>query len=495
MQKRVRGINLDKYQFIQITQMLNMNYQITIKTLKKQGYKNTKIAEQIGCHRNTVRNILDKPKIVEKQTRNKDSYFEQYHDDIKNLLDQKVSRVRIHEILNDKYCLSRTYDSMCKYIQGNLSTLPQAYIVQETSPGEVAEVDFGYAGLQPDSTGKFVKTWVLSMVLTHSRKDFYTTVTNQKVESFCKALEEGFSFFGGVPKNLKVDNLKAAVIKNCRFGLEFNKDFLEFSYHYGFVIRPCTPYQPNQKGKVERSIDYVKKKIFVQRSFKNQHQLKIALRDWNIQVSNLRTHGTTKHIPQDVFLAQEKQCLLPLPQDKFFVSEIYLRIVKPNCHISFDNSYYSVPYQWVSKQVEVRKFDNIIKIYGDDTTIAIHKISGLVGDYVTVHEHYPEHRIYSETEFQNYCEQKMLSIGSNAHTLFKKLLESDTTWHRTVRKITGLCNTYGNVVVDKAIGRSLYFNAYHYATIKNICEKGLFDLACEPLLVSANLNDQRKEVY
>ena len=474
-------------------QMLNMNYQVTIKTLKKQGYKNTQIAEQLGCHRNTVKNILDKPKLIEKQVRSKDSYFAQYQNEIKEFLDKKISRLRIYEILGEKYKLDRTYDSMCKYIQNNLSNPPQVFVVQETSPGEVAEVDFGYIGLQPDNTGEFVKTWVLSMVLSHSRKDFYTVVTNQKVESFCKALEEGFDFFGGVPRSVKVDNLKAAILKNFRFDLEFNKNFLEFAYHYGFVIKPCTPYKPNQKGKVERSVDYVKKNFFSERSFKTLYQLKVGLKDWNIHTSNQRIHGTTKCIPQDIFLTQEKKSLLPLPNDRFLVPELFLRTVKPNCHISFDNSYYSVPYIWVSKQVEIRKFNNILKIYADDTAIAVHKISNTPGTYTTIHSHYPEHRIYSETEYQNYAETKMFDIGTNAHILFKKLLEIDSTWSRTVRKILGLSNTYGNVIVDKAIGRSLYFNAYHFTTIKNICEKGLFDLDCEPLLIYDNLDNTKSD--
>lgn len=475
--------------------MFNMNYQITIKTLKKQGYKNTQIADQIGCHRNTVKNILDKPKIIEKQERIKSSYFAGFHDEIKRLLDKKVTRIRIYEILCDKYHIEKTYDSMCKYIQCYLPKTPMSFVVQEVIPGEEAEVDFGYVGLHPDTTGKLVKTWVLSVVLSYSRKSFYTSVTNQKVATFCKGLEDGFEFLGGVPKTLKIDNLKSAVLKNQQYDLEFNKTFLDFSYHYGFVIKPCTPYKPNQKGKVERSVDYVKGNFFSQRVFKSYFDLQNSLRDWNINKANLRIHGTTKAIPQEMFLSEEKQCLQPLPSIRFAVPDIYIRIVKPNCHISFDNNYYSVPYNFVSKQVEVRKFHNILKIYVEDENITIHKIALGTGLYVTNHNHYPEHRIYSQTQFQEHWEQKMLTIGINAHTLFKQLLDYDTTWQRTVRKIFGLTRIYDRDILDKAINRALYFNAYQYTTIKNICEKGLFDLPCEPLLIQNTVltNDKSKE--
>jgi transposase len=71
------------------------------------------------------------------------------------------------------------------------------------------------------------------------------------LETFCTGFQNAFAFFGGVPKKAKIDNLKPAVITNTQYKLEFNQGFLEFAYHYGFVINPCTPYSPEQKGTVE----------------------------------------------------------------------------------------------------------------------------------------------------------------------------------------------------------------------------------------------------
>jgi len=93
--------------------MLTMYQQITIKTLALQHKKQTEIATELGCHRNTVRNIINRP-VVEKPTRNRPSYFNQYRDQIKEWLTKKVSQLRIHEILVETYQVKQTYDSLSK---------------------------------------------------------------------------------------------------------------------------------------------------------------------------------------------------------------------------------------------------------------------------------------------------------------------------------------------------------------------------------------------
>lgn len=219
--------------------MLTMYQQITIKTLAKQGVKQTEIARELGCHRNTVRNIIHKDQVIEKQTRDKSSYFNPYHDQIRQWLSKKVTCLRIYELLKESYCISRTYDSLCKYIQKQFPKTPEAFGVQVTDPGEEAEVDFGYAGLQPiNIPGTPLirgKTWVLVVKLSYSRVGFHQITRDQKVTTLIKGITAAFEYFGGVPKRLKIDNLRAAIIKNQHFDLQYNQDFLEWANHYGCV--------------------------------------------------------------------------------------------------------------------------------------------------------------------------------------------------------------------------------------------------------------------
>ncbi|OGK58190.1 hypothetical protein A3H86_02975 [Candidatus Roizmanbacteria bacterium RIFCSPLOWO2_02_FULL_41_9] len=385
---------------------------------------------------------------------------------------------------------------MCKYIQAHFGKKQTAYVVQVTEPGEEAEVDFGYLGLVRDSvSGMMRKAYVFIMTLSYSRRSYYGVTCDQTVLSLIKAHMTAFEYFGGVPRRIKIDNLKAAILQNRRYDLEFNQNFLFFCYHYGCVITPCTPYEPQQKGKVESQVGYVKNNFWAGRTFEDQVDLKRQLDTWMRTYANMLVHGTTKQVPHEMFVSEERTALQSLPATVFVWQERVRRLVKPNCHVNFESNYYSVPHRWVGVEVEVRTSENIIKLYGDDQEIATHVKNSGTGLYVTNPSHYPEHKIYSETGYQAKYEQKMSGIGPHAHELFTILIATDRQgWNQTVRRILGLTVLYGQVKVDKAIKRALQFHAYAYPTIRRICEQNLQDMDVEQLLISpaASAEDTRR---
>lgn len=464
-----------------------MYQQITVKTLAKQGKLQKDIAMEMNCHRNTIGNILKREGIVEKQTRYKSSYFDTFHDRIKEYLIRNITRLRIWELLTEEQGMDRTYDAMCKYIQAHFGKKKEAYVVQVTEPGEEAEVDFGYLGMVRDPvSGCMKKAYVFIMTLSYSRLSYYEITYDQTVLSLIRAHTAAFEYFGGVPKRIKVDNLKAAILKNRRYDLEFNQNFLFFCYHYGCVITPCTPYEPQQKGKVESQVGYVENNFWAGRRFENMIDGEKQLNRWMREYANQRVHGTTKQVPYEVFVKEERSLLQSLPAVPFVWQERVRRLVKPNCHVNFENNYYSVPHRFVGAEVEVRTSGNMVKLYGDHQEIAVHVKSRGIGLYVTNPSHYPEHKIYSETGYQQKYEQKMNAIGPHAHTLFTILITTDRQgWNQTVRRILGLVPVYGVVKVDKAVKRALHFHAYSYATIKRICQQNLEDTDVEQLLISS----------
>jgi len=468
--------------------MLNMYKQITIHTLKDQGEKNTTIARQLGCHRNTVRNILLRKRFIEKQTRNKPSYFDSFHDKIRELLGKQITRLRIWEILSEEEGLQRTYASLCKYINKEFPQKPAAYGVQLPSPGEEAEVDFGYCHLLPNGQGTLSKTWVFIMTLGFSRDSYYCFTNDQKVATLMKAFVKAFEFFGGVPKKVKVDNLRAAILKNQHYDLQLNQDFLEFSNHYGFVIKPCTPYSPEQKGKVESQVKYFKKNFLAGREFKDVKERDKKLELWMTTYANERVHGTTKKVPAEEFARIEKQCLQPLPENPFAFFQRGERKVKKNCHINFENNYYSVPSLLVGKTVTIRFSDNLLRIVYNGEQVALHRIAKeKQGEYVTVRSHLPEYKCFSETEHQAKYEQKMREVGLFALKYFKRvLLKKDRYWFASIRSILGLVKTYGEETVNLSLKRALYFNVTSPSTIRNICEKKLYLFDKEPVLRKDN---------
>ena len=461
-----------------------MYKQITIKTLHKQGVKQSEIAKQIGCHRHTVAQIVGREQLIEQQTREKGSIFDPYKEHIKQMREKKSSVLKIFEILNDTYKVRSTYVNLCKYIQLHFPKHKEAFGVQVTNPGEVAEIDFGYLGLFPGPSGTRVKTYGLVITLPYSRLGFYAITYDQKLETLTHELENAFGYFGGVPRKLKVDNMKTAILKNQHYDLQFNQDFLEFAYHYNTVILPCTPYSPEQKGTVESGIKYLQGNFIAGGTFSNATEMKQKLWDWMDTYANKRIHGTTKKIPKEVFLAEEENALQRLPETPFTFFNRGSRTVGANCHIHFENNYYSVPSHLVGKAVTVRWNARTLRIIHEGEQVALHKLAVSVGEYVTRRSHLPDYKIYSETEYQKRAEEQMADIGDEAHEYFRFLLEKkESYWFRSVRIILGMAKEYGKDPVNLTLKRARYYQVRDLSTIRNILEKKLYLVTEEPRLL------------
>ena len=448
--------------------MLTMYKQITIKTLDKQGVKQTEIAKQIGCHRHTVANVLDREGFIEKQTRTKGSLFDPYKFQIKQWLGKKVSNLRQFEILTQNYGVKSTYVNLCKYIQARFPTESEAFGVQVTEPGEVAELDFGYLGMFPGPLGTLVKTYGFVVVLLYSRLGFYAITYDQKLETLIKELENAFAYFGGVPKRLKVDNMKTAILKNQHYDLEFNQDFLEFAYHYNTVIIPCTPYSPEQKGTVESGIKYLQGNFISGRTFSHSSAMKQQLTKWMDNYANQRVHGTTRKVPMQVFLAEEKEQLQAMPEESFSFFNRGIRIVASNCHIHFANNYYSVPSRLVGCDVTIRWNSHLVRIIHEGEQVALHTISPEIGVYVSNRSHLPDYKVYSTTEYQAKYEAKFADMGEDAHAYFREILKQrESYWFRTVRIILGFKQQYGQEAVNKSLKRARYYSVTDVGTIRD----------------------------
>ncbi len=468
-----------------------MYKQITIKTLHNQGEKKSQIARELGCHRNTVSNIIKRDGIIEKQTRARSSIFDLYQQKIREYLDKKISRLRIFELLDEEYGVRSTYINLCKYVQNQFPKKVETYGVQIVAPGEVAEIDFGYLGMLPGYLGKPVKTYGLAVILPYSKLDFYAICYDQRLETLVKELKAAFGYFGGVPRRLKVDNMKTAILRNQHYDLEFNQDFLEFASHYNAVVLPCSPYSPEQKGTVESGIKYLQSNFVAGRQFLNDADIKRQLRNWMDGYANIRIHGTTRKVPKEVFEMGEKDQLQPLPDEEFAFFNRCVRIVLPNCHVHFENNYYSVPALLAGKEVTVRFNDHLLRIIHQGEQAALHhKVTGSIGNFVTVRSHMPDYKVYSQTEYQARYEAKMADIGEYAHQYFTMLVTTKQSyWFRSVRIILGLEKEYGKEAVNLSLKRALYYCVTDIVTIKNILTKELYFLDIEPLMIKASKDD------
>ncbi|MBU0639003.1 MAG: IS21 family transposase [Planctomycetes bacterium] len=200
-------------------------------------------------------------------------------------LDQGLSAQRIHhQDLVAEHGFSGKYHSVRRFVRRLGEAAPLPFRRMEWAPGEEAQIDFGRGAPLVGPAGKRRVLHVLRVILSHSRKGYSEVVARQSTEDFIRALENAFHHFGGVPRTLVPDNLKAAVIQADWFDPEFNPKIQAFCQHYGTTLLPMRPRMPRHRGKCEAGVKFVQNN-----GLKARH-----LAYWEATVADTRIHGTTR---------------------------------------------------------------------------------------------------------------------------------------------------------------------------------------------------------
>ena len=184
----------------------------------------------------------------------------------------------------------------------------------ETPAGRQGQVDFA----------TFTLPWgrrhALVVVLSYSRLLWLRFYRRQTMAVLTDGLERAFARFGGVPKELLFDQMRAVVLSDQRVGggeLVLNAEFLRFAAHWGFHPRACRPYRAQTKGKVERPIRYIRDSFFYGRAIANDEDLNAQASGWVEGTANVRRHGTTGERPVDRFERDEREVLRPVARHPY----------------------------------------------------------------------------------------------------------------------------------------------------------------------------------
>jgi len=282
------------------------------------------------------------------------SFCEPYRDKIEPLVEQGVTADRIHRELVSEYGFTHSYQSVSRFVRSLKDDAPKRVWRMECEPGEEAQVDFGVIKTLITADGKMRFSNVLRVTLSFSRKGYTETLPSQNTECLIRSLENAFRHFGGTPKTVRIDNLKAGVRKADWYDPELNPKLADFANHYGTVIIPTRPYTPQHKGKVERDVAYVKSSALKGKEFISIQQQNIHLKEWEASVADLRIHGTTRKQVQSQFLNLEKPALQPLPASLFPCYSEGPRKVHRDSYIDVEKAYYDVPLEFTGTKVWVR---------------------------------------------------------------------------------------------------------------------------------------------
>jgi len=362
--------------------ILSVNQQQAISSLAAQGWSIRRIARELKVHRKTVKQYFP---VSEAASRGADissacspskctistagktgrkSVCGSHEKFIEHKLTQGLTAQRIYQDLKLEVQFTGSYESVKRFVRQLRRADPVRVWRMEVAPGEEVQVDFGAGAPIDGSDGRRRKSWVFRIVLSHSRKAYSEAVFHQDTETFLRCLENGFRHLGGVTQTINLDNLKAAVLRFDFADPDLNPKLREFARHYGTVILPCVPRTPEHKGKVERSIAYVKGNALAGRTFDCLAAQNKWLAYWEASVADLRIHGTTKRQVAQLF-AQERKHLLALPASLFPVFQEAPRLVHRDSYVEVAKAYYAVPAEYIARRVWARWDQREVRLFNE----------------------------------------------------------------------------------------------------------------------------------
>jgi len=374
---------------------------MNIRNDHKKGLSYTAIGEKYNIDWRTAKRYAQsehKPKYELSEP--KKSKLDPYKEQIDEWLEEApYSAARILEKVQEMGSDSK-YTIVKQYVATKKNELNQKATIRfETMPGLQGQVDWAFfEDYKVTESGEEKKLYCFLMILGYSRMRYIEFVTDMTTTTLIGCHINAFRYFGGYPEEILYDNMKQVVIKRLlkQEDSTLNSQFEDFAGFYGFKPILCRPYRGQTKGKVERTVSYVRDNFMVGIKYDSLDDLNRQAMNWLVKI-NGKIHGTTGEIPNQRLL---KERLSPLVRE-YIIDKINLRKVEKDCLISYSNNKYSVPSEYVGKYVTVVVLDNMLAAYNEGKQIALHRLSYHKNDMIVNRNHYRQILVKQNFDIEN----------------------------------------------------------------------------------------------
>jgi len=371
--------------------MLSKEDYAVIRSLNQRGVYLKDIAIELEVHPRTVSRALKRGSAPKRERKARRSKLDAYKAKVDQLLAEGVwnAMVVLREIQSSGYTGGRTI--LRQYVQPKrVLRAERATVRFETEPGKQLQSDWGEVLVEIG--GQMRKVHFIVNELGYSRRFHFWCTESEDAEHTYEGLIRSFEYFGGVTKEVLVDNQKTAVLQASNNGHpKFNERFVDLAGQYGFTPRACKPYRARTKGKDERMVGYIKQNFFVRyRSFESWVHLNQLAETWLHEEADPRVHGTVKEVVTERF-EREKPYLTPLPNMRYDTSYFEYRQVAWDGYIDVRGNRYSAPPALVGQRVAVRiGLDGLLRIYQAETLVTSHRLRHRQEGWSTIPEHQAE---------------------------------------------------------------------------------------------------------
>jgi len=331
------------------------------------------IADQLEVHPDTVKRAISAERFNASRTASRKTLTDPFVPYIQEILERypRLRATRVYEMVH-----ARGYSGsvvQLRRVVRSLRPVPtrEAMLRLKTLPGEQGQVDWASFGkVQIGRAERNLNCFVLT--LSYSRALWFEFALDQTLESFLRGHIRAFESFGGTPRELLHDNLRSAVLERRGELARLHPRYLELAGHYHFGPRPCRLARGSDKGRVERSIQYIRHSFFAARPFITLAELNAQALAWRDSVAHLRPWpgGDGRTVAE--VLAEEQPYLHKLPQHRFETDALMTVRSGKTHYVRFDSNDYSIPHTFVERDLMLSASETTIRILDGNTEIARH---------------------------------------------------------------------------------------------------------------------------
>lgn len=429
------------------------------------------IARQLGVHHDTVARVLCQAGVVEAR-RDKASIIDPYIPFIEATLEKYPSlrASRLHVMVKERgYTGGRDH---FRHLIARLRPRPkkEAFLRLRTLPGEQAQVDWAHFGKH--TVGKAQRLLMaFVMVLSWSRQIFLRFFLGHQMPHFLRGHVEAFDFYGGVPRVILSDNLKSEVLERQGDAIRFHPQLLDLAGHYRFEPRPVAVYRANQKGRVERAIQYVRGRFFAGRTWKDVADLNRQAREWCLGEAGERRHPDDPLLTVAKAFEQEKVRLLPLPDNPFPTDHRVEVSVGKDPYVTFDLNDYSIPHDLGRRPLVVVASEDTVRILDGNAVVATHPRSYDKWAQIEDPLHVEALELAKREARQSRGMDRLHHTAPSSHAFLVLVAERGGNLGATTVSLLRMLDTYGAADLEQALSLTVAKDTSHLGSVRQVLDQ------------------------
>ena len=429
------------------------------------------ISRRLRCSRHTVAAALALDQPPARQASHRASLLDSHKTKIDALLTKhpELSAVRIREeIARGPEGYTGSACTLRRHLRQVRPARGRVYQEVHYEPAQAMQIDWGECGhVRIGTTTRKVSVFVA--VLCYSRLMFIEFTLSQRKAEFYRGIVRALEFFGGSPRAVIFDNLKAAVLNGSGRAACFHPEFMALCGYYCLQPIACERRDPESKGIVEGGVRYVKHNALAGRGDELvcfEGYVAFAPR-WRDEVANVRMHETTRERPVDRF-QRERSLLHALPVIPFDTDEVVPAVVSPHARIEFDGNRYSAPPRLVRQPVTIRANHHELRVLHDGQVVAQHVRCYQRGQLIVLPDHNLAALALRHRSRGSALEQEFDALGPEARLFHLHLKSQPVKTGVHLRRLLSLAKLYGRAELLCAVSRALELATYDAAYVENL---------------------------